>query len=313
MITSLSILMALFLGENIENIEIINGGYANNLYYVETNQDEYIFRYPKNKGPKRDFEYTLKITEKASELGICPPNLSVDWENHATLARYIPHAPWPGYEENTVPYLKAMDVLKQFHQNVSAAHRKTFAPFSELFKKAEEVATYEDTPSQYQTALKKTKQIYQRLIPLFKKNAALCHGDFHKNNVLWEEEAERCWIIDLDTCAYGHPYFDIAKFTCELSAEQRQELFCAYLGKTPSFREQIQFDAMRVTLLLMVATVRLQAAHNNSESSERLSKAEMEELLNSETPLPSFTSIPFSATSPKDRQLGAIYALHELL
>lgn len=313
MIPLFCILMCLSSEEKVENIEPIHGGYANYLYYVETNCDEYVYRYPKNKSHARDFDHTLKITEKASALGICPANLAVDYERQATLVPYIPHAPWPDYDENKIPYVLAMDVLKQFHQNVSATHRKTLAPFSELFKRAEEVAAYEDTPSHYQTALDKTKKIYQSLKPLFKKNATLCHGDFHKNNVLWEEQALRCWIIDLDTCTNGHPYFDIAKFTCELNPEQRQELFCAYLGKTPSFREQIQFDAMRVTLLLMVATVRLQAAHENLDNPERLSKVDMEELLNSGTPFPPFTSIPFSATSPKDRQLGAIYALYELL
>ena len=44
-----------------------------------------------------------------------------------------------------------------------------------------------------------------------------------------------------------------------------------------------------------------------------MTMAEMEELCQSKDPLPSFLSMPFGQMTVRDRQLGAIYALHEFL
>lgn len=92
-------------------------------------------------------------------------------------------------------------------------------------------------------------------------------------------------------------------------------MFNEYLGgRLPTPQEQAHFELMDLALLMVIASVRFKSAQNvQGNSQERLSKAEIEEMLNSEEPLPSFLKMPFGDTSPKARQKGATYALGEFL
>lgn len=68
---------------------------------------------------------------------------------------------------------------------------------------------------------------------------------------------------------------------------------------------------MDLALLMVIAIIRFKSAQNSSQ--ECLNKTEIEEMLHSNEPLPSFLKIPFGDTSPKARQKGAAYALGEFL
>ncbi|WP_068467553.1 hypothetical protein [Candidatus Protochlamydia phocaeensis] len=107
----------------------------------------------------------------------------------------------------------------------------------------------------------------------------------------------------------------MVKFSVVLSQEYRQELFHAYLGdRLPTAQEKAHFELMALALLMVITTVRFKSAQNAQGSSqERLSKEELEDMLNSQEPLPSFLKMPFGDNSAKARQKGATYALAEFL
>ena len=113
----------------------------------------------------------------------------------------------------------------------------------------------------------------------------------------------------------GDPLFDVVKFSVALPQKCRMKMLSEYIGeRLPTIQEQAHFELMDLALLMVIVIVRFKSAQNvQGFSQERLTKEEMEKMLDSKDPLPSFLTMPFGDTSPKARQKGAVYALGELL
>jgi fructosamine-3-kinase len=299
--------------ESVQTIDPLEGGFSNDIWRITTNGRCYIFRAPKKKGVPSHFEKVLEIYKKASEQGLGPKVIGDNLSEQQMLLEYIEHIPWPSYQVDATPYEETMRVLRCFHQimrpeRVTAPDR-IYAPFDSIFGSKSLLET-SDLPTQFAEALSKTEQIYKILEPWLKANATLSHGDFGKHNVLLSK-TKGPLLIDFDSSSIGDPFFDVAKFSVSLPKKDRLELLSSYLGQQPTPEETTHLELMEMALLMVVVIVRFKRAQKST--GDRLSKNEMEQLLHSDTPLPSFLEIPFGDSSPQARQKGAIYALAEFL
>ncbi len=307
-------------GESIQKIEKVEGGFSNNLWRVDTETRSYILRSPKQKNKPSDFIQILETSKQAFTCGISPQILGEDRNNQHMLLEYIEHVPWPAYEENFQPYKATMKALKCFHENMqphlSTDKKIPYAPFTLIFNESKDLEKSADMPMHFSIALKKVEIIYERLKPWLKNHATLCHGDFHKGNVLLCKERRLTpFLIDFDSMSIGDPLFDVVKFSVALPQKCRMKMLSEYVGeRLPTRQEQAHFELMDLVNLMVIVIVRFKSAqYTQGLSQERLTKEEMEKMLDSKEALPSFLIMPFDDTSPKARQKGAVYALGELL
>ena len=294
-------------------LEKISGGCANDLWKVEMPFGViHILRTPKVKVSEVLFSRISEISKRAFEAGVGVKVLEIHYDEQKLLLEYIKEERWPTYDVDREPYHATMKALKCFHEKVSLSiHPEAyFAPFSFIFNASTSLQTHPDMPVHYTTAIKRTNQIYAQLQPLLKNNAVLCHGDFHKGNVLLSKNCPPK-LIDFDSAAFGDPLFDVVKFSVALPKPARQSLFAEYLERVPTPQDQSHYELADLALLMVITTVRFKSVPPDTQP--RLTKSEMETLLDSPTPLPSFLNVPFGDTSPKARQLGALYALSEFL
>lgn len=305
-------------GESIQKMEKVEGGFSNNLWRIDTETRSYMLRSPKKKNQPSDFMQILEISKQAFTCGISPEIFGEDRNNQHMLLEYIEHEPWPAYEENPEPYKATMKALKCFHENMqsrlSKNKKNSYSPFTLIFNESEDLEKSSDMPMHFSRALKKVKIIYKRLKPWLKNHATLCHGDFHKGNVLLSKERWLTpFLIDFDSMSIGDPLFDVVKFSVALPQKCREEMLSEYIGDgLPTKQEQAHFELMDLALLMVIVIVRFKSAQN-AQGQERLTKEEMEKMLDAKESLPSFLTMPFGDTSPKARQKGAVYALGELL
>ena len=302
--------------EFVIHIEKMKGGFANNIWEVQTKNERYILREKTRKVKASAFIKDLEMAKKAFIYELGPEVIGVNIPRQQMLLKLIESIPWPSYEDNAEPYKQAMKALKSFHKTMPSSipidKQSTYAPFDFIFYTGKILEQQKNMPSHFSVALKKIELIFKYLEPWLKDNAKLCHGDFCKQNVLLSKNAPPT-LIDFDSASIGDPLFDIVKFSLALSPSQRLELFKTYLGKeTPSLEELNHFEAIDQSLLMLIATLRFQTAQNN-HSKDMLSKSEMETILNSTEDLPSFLDVSFEDSSAKTRQLGALYALSEFL
>lgn len=209
-----------------------------------------------------------------------------------------------------------MLLLKTFHEKMPSSRRidreAIYAPFSYIFYVGKQLEKKEGMPRHFSIALRQTEKFLEELTPWLKDHATLCHGDFCKSNVLLSPNLIPL-LIDFDSVSIGHPVFDVVKFSLSLLPNQRLELFQTYLeNPNPSLEDLRHFEIMDLSLLMLVAILRFDEARHGPPQ-EQWTKAELENLLDSKDPLPSFRSVDFLDTSSKARQLGAAYALAEFL
>jgi thiamine kinase-like enzyme len=189
-----------------------------------------------------------------------------------------------------------------------------YAPFYSIFNMRDTLLeTSAEIPSHFFIAAKKMEEVFDKIRPWLQKHARLCHGDFCKANVLLSKKLTPT-LIDFDSAFLGDPFFDIIKFSAALPQEKRLELFKSYLGdKEPTLEQLCHFKLMDLTFLMVIATLRFQSAQASDCLNEKLSKNSMEDILNREENLPSWSEVPFGNNSPLMKQTAALYALAEFL
>ena len=304
-------------GEEICDTEEIKKGFSCKKYLVTTQSNKYVLRIQDTKTYEL-FAFELKVTQVAASLKIGPQLIAHDAHRQQMLLEYIFCQKWPSYEENPTPYCEAMRLLKLFHNESPNCIKReesndAFSPFSHLIDRGRKmIEEIPSLPRHFAQAIDKIQLVFKSLIPWLTKNATYCHGDFHKDNALYN--GERVFLIDWETTSWGDPLLDVVKFSLPLSIEYRHKLYGAYLGQDPTSQEIAHFELMDLTFLVVVIVNRMNLAYSQRVSpSEMLSQEEMEILLEAPAELPSFSSVTYADSSPKARQKGAIYALAEFL
>lgn len=308
-------------GEYVLACDSLLGGQSSNIFLCHTSIGKwYIFRYYKNIKSGADFDRVLAIVQKAAELHIHPKIYGFNAELQQTLMDYIEGALWPSYTKNSQPYHAAMKTLRILHDALRpeiVALPQAPAPLSVLLNEPI-LMNNPGMPRQLGLAFNIVKQWNENVAPWLETHATICHGDFKRSNVLLQRNRVeyRPWIIDFDSAAVGHPYFDVVKFSKKVTHEQRMELFKTYLDHEPTQEELYHYKIVDNVLRMVVAIMRFKLAlliQKTGMFDECLSQAEMEQLLESPFPLPSQSTIPLKDPNLKAQQLGAVYALHEFL
>lgn len=301
----------------------IIGGQSSNVFLCQSSTDKwYIFRYYKNIILRDDFERVLTIAQKAADLQIHPKLYGFNIEQQQTLMDYIEMSQWPSYIKNSQPYHAAMQTLRVLHDALRSEIvyecPNIPAPFLSVYLNEPILMSNPDMPKQLGLAFDIVKQWNERVAPWLATHATICHGDFTRSNVLLQKDGMvyRPWVIDFDSAAIGHPYFDVVKFLKKLTSSQRMDLFESYLGHAPTDEEISQFNIIDNVMRMVVVIIRFKLAFAIQKAGnyeECLSQKDMEALLDSANPLPSHSTIPLHDTSLKMQQLAAVYALHEFL
>jgi thiamine kinase-like enzyme len=297
--------------EKIQSVTSVKRGLSNTSFRVETDKGCYLLQKKKD-----DFNYsTLQqdILKVASEKKITPEIIRIEAHIKASLSQWTENAPWPAFKDNPQPYYDTMKLLQVFHRETKsqATDVEIHGPFSFIKKQGELTLKNGECPSSLQSALERIDRIFHALRPSF--IPTICHGDFHKDNVLLVPEngvlAPR--LIDFDNACVGEPFFDVAKFSLRESQETKMSLLAAYLGSEPTAQEKARFALVDLALLMVVAVNRFRLAQQ--APGEGMTKQEMDGILCSKEPLASFLAVSFADGSKKARQQGALLALHEFL
>jgi thiamine kinase-like enzyme len=289
--------------------------YENEIYKITANSGKkYIYRKLKDLDLER-FLREVMIGQYAGELGISPKSYGHDPQNFSQLIEYIEAKNWPLYEENGAPYHQAIDRIKRFHETISETGenaQKKYIPYSQILEEGSKLLRENQLlPNEFQIGLNRIKIIYEKMLPWLEEYGTICHGDFHRENVLWD--GERTYIIDWEDARWGDPYFDIAKFGLKISKERRIELFKDYLGHEPIEFELNHIEMIEISMLMLVAINRMQLARTICLNSNQqgMSEEAMKQLLQEES-LPSYLEIPFGKEI-EDNEKSSIYALSEFL
>ncbi len=299
--------------EKLISIQESQGGFSNLIWQVQTGMHRYILRQKNPKTKKASFWKDLIISRNAALYDLAPKLIGFDCKKQQMLLQYVEHVPWPSYEDNQEPYKETIALLKTFHEKIPspfpAIKHANYFPFKGIISTGRILQKELALPTLFSEAIDHVERIFQELKPWLEKHAVLCHGDFGKQNILLTRDLHPIFI-DFDSASMGDPFLDIAKFTLCLSAEQKEKLLQIYLGRAPILEETRHFQLIDASLLMLVATTRLHAAKNMEFSSqEKLSLKEMEELVSSKDPHPSFLEVPFEDGSCKAKQKAALLAL----
>ncbi len=299
-------------------IDSLANGTFNHIAVVQTSKTCYLLRCPKlrNSHPSY-FERIRLVTNLASKEGFGPRLHNASPADQALLLEYIPSISWPPYAENPKPYIETMKTLRSFHETMKKylepEERKDYLPFSFILDNAQQQKHTHALPRQFATATRRIQWIFKQIEPWLIKHGTICHGDLHKGNVLPSKDQNSFEIkfIDFDTAMVGHPYFDVAKFTSTFEKDIQQTLFCTYLGREPTTEEQQHYRWMLLIVLMTMATSWFtKALEAKCDPSEKMTKEQMEVLLDAGGPIPQAAS---PHVKPYDRQLLALGSLKNFL
>lgn len=291
-------------------------GFTNSITLVEERGGKVILRQSDERVPHRHFARIVKWYQKATDAKITPSLLCCDFSHQILKIQYQEHESWPTYVDCPQVYEETMLVLKKWHHLFPLPRKiRRLQPFTLLEKQYEDLQKIARLPSQLQNIFEELRKIMKKIFEEGKNYAVICHGDFHKGNVLLvrEHDTLKPLLIDFDDTGVGHPFYDIAKFTLMLSEEQQMHLLEVYLGKKPTSLEKAHFEIMNACVLLSVSFNRLKKAAERPMDDIGYSLEEMEDLLAHPQLIPSLDAIPFGDERKKARQLGALSALAGLL
>lgn len=307
----------------LEQLKRLDIGTANRFWKIISKQDSYLLRQFKKPIEYRQFRKIAHVAQAASSNFLGPEVLATDGPTRSIVMKPVDTVTWPRFEIDSIPYFESMRALRAFH-NLSLNTSSLFDPPDQLYPfhfiatKCTQLFEMRDIPRHFFVALKSMIDLFERTRPWLEANATVYHGDFQKDNILLTKELD-VWglqMIGFDYCEIGHPFYDVAKFCIGLTREQRHALFIEYLGKKqPTLQEKVHLEINHFAYLMIVAIVCFQTLMQKPSSNEdpRLTRAEMEKMLDSEDQLPPFTSILKPHNTSKQRQLGAIYAIGELV
>ena len=205
----------------------ITQGFGSEVNYYAIDGKEYILRHV----PKAVFNQELHILQEIAASGIGPELINHNSERSLFLLRYIPGKVLPSFSHRSLSaYFATVKQLRGLHQITLGDDEKAHWPFYLIYDEYEKLQKNGiPYPPSLDKAICRIKEI-EKAVASFPK--ALCHNDFHRNNVIISPAGPK--IIDWSTAALGDPYFDLAKLCITLPRAFKIELLHHYLGHRAS-------------------------------------------------------------------------------
>lgn len=255
-----------------------------------------------------------RIVQAAGILKVGPKIFIEDYQRGEFLFDYITICEWPSFNEDSMPYYQTMQALKKFHQRITGkvvvpSHvQGKFNPWTGLIKRAVSLWQKEkQLPAHFYTMIVKLKLIFLSVQNWLELNATFCHCNFERQNVLFD--GKQVYVVGWKDFGWGHPFFDVVRFSQGLEEGDAIKIFENYLGHPPNDREIAHFYLIHLTLLASVVVTRFGEAYQ-SRTANLIHKMEAEDLLNAKE-LPSHTTV--ALVSEKTKQKCGIFALSEFL
>ena len=197
----------------------------------------------------------VEATQLASECGVGPKVCFFDPTERVLILEYLPPDGGEIDEEEMIPKLKRMHQVSFPH---TTAPPEPFAFIDRLYQN---VCEREATPIFYivEEAMNVILQIYE---VLKWQPAVMCHGDFHKNNVI--KSRGEVYLIDWTTAAPGDRFYDLAKYTLPMIPGNTERLLNIYCGGEATFGEKAHFFLTQMTTLMTLVLNRYPCIENDT-------------------------------------------------
>lgn len=249
-----SSLKAFGIGEDVELIPL-TGGMDHVMVHVRLGKEEFVLRLLKIHRTEEAIIREVEATQLASECGVGPKLLFFDPVQRILILEYL----FP--DKGEVDEEKMIQKLRRFQQlsfPYSAASPEPFVFIDRLYQN---VSEREATPmfKLIKEAMAVVTQIYE---VLKEKPAVVCHGDFHKNNVI--TSSGEVFLIDWTTAALGDRFYDLAKYTLSMTPEHVEHLLNIYCGSKATLEDKAHFFLTRMATLMTLVLNRYPCIENDT-------------------------------------------------
>jgi len=190
-------------------ITLSGHGKSSFCYFVKVCDKEYVFKFPRTDFSANTIHYEKKVTDFVRNLvSLSLPNISIEYADNRPFAFYQALAgnnmSDVALDEAECHHLSAelVQFIKKIH---SVPHAKI--PFDVLSKKRSIELFCRDfnyIPS------------FGNVEELLEENT-LIHGDFHRSNILLDNDKKPCGILDFATFSTGSIYFDLGQMVFSMT------------------------------------------------------------------------------------------------
>lgn len=183
-----------------------------------------------------------KALEKLSSFNCIPKILDCYPDNKALTLSFQKGTHLSECSEDSFEdYARVLQTLSQVHTLKSENKYYPFNQIDHLW----ELVKKKPTPFYFVQAWERWQEIKQALASF---EACLCHGDFHRKNVLIDED--HVSFIDWEEASYGDPFADVVKLLLQAPEHLEKPLLQSYLSRTVTLEDQIHFDLMKQCMVL---------------------------------------------------------------
>lgn len=196
---------------NIQKIQKINHGKSSDIFFVETIDKSYIFKFPKTN------YQNLLLTKESFNcnlfydlLNVKTPliNIAVSKELKCIFYEAIEGV---NLSDVFLDYNEIKHLAKQL-----ACLLKEFNEIGYQNRKKLNIKTKKEELLDFSRDFGYTPK-FNLIQEILDENETVIHGDFHRSNILVDQNKNVCGLLDFATVCYGSLYFDIAHMIFSMS------------------------------------------------------------------------------------------------
>lgn len=243
-----------------EGVELtpMTGGMDHVMVHANLDGEECVLRLLKRSRTEEAIIREVEATQLASEWGVGPKLLFFDPVERILILEYLPPDEEGVDEEKMIQKLRCFQQVSFSH---SEAPKEPFAFIDRLYQRVRERG---ETPMF--KCIEKAMVIVMQLFEVLKqKPPVVCHGDFHKNNVIMSRG--ETFLIDWTTAALGDRFYDLAKYTLPLTPEHTEHLLDSYCGNEATLADKAHFFLTQMMTLMTLVLNRYPCIENDTQES----------------------------------------------